>query len=143
VQEKLAEAWTKIQNVALELPEASDVDEPEKHIKLLQEAWTQITTRIEQLQVKLQQVQQEAKQHLEQLQEQMQKIILQGNNSQVALHKHTLDYTKIFREIIDWTKIIARWNKVFVEVRTNIHMLNEESTATMDPMEQQQKFDQI
>jgi hypothetical protein len=126
VQEKLVEAWPEIQKVAPDLPEASNVGEPEKQIKLLQEAWTQITTRTEQLQVKLQQVQQEAEQHPEQLQEQMQKIILQGNNAQATLHKHTLDYTKIFREVIDWMGIIARRNKVFVEVRTNIQVLNEE-----------------
>jgi hypothetical protein len=108
VQEKLAEAWPKIQKVAPELPEASDVSEPEKQIELLQEAWTQLTNRTDQLQVKLQQVQQEAEHQPQQLQEQMQKIILQGNNARAALHKHTTDCTKIFREVNDWMGIIAR-----------------------------------
>jgi hypothetical protein len=73
----------------------------------------------------------------------MQKIILQGNNARAALHKHTTDCTKIFREVSDWMGIIARWNQVLEEVCTKIQVLNEEVVATMDPMEQQQKFDQI
>jgi hypothetical protein len=143
VQEKLVEAWPEIQKVAPELPEASDVGEPEKQIELLQEAWTQLATRTDQLQVKLQQVQQEAEQQPQQLQEQMQKIVLQGNNARATLHKHTMDCTKIFREVSDWMGIIARWNQVLEEVHTKIQVLNEEVAVTMDPMEQQQKFDQI
>jgi phage-related tail protein len=68
---------------------------------------------------------------------------LQGNNARVALHKHTTDYTKIFREVSDWMGIIARWNQVLEEMHTKIQVLNEEVAETMDPMEKQQKFDQI
>jgi hypothetical protein len=68
----------------------------------------QLANHTDQLQVKLQQVQQEAEQQPQQLQEQMQKIILQGNNARAALHKHTMDCTKIFREVSDWMGIIAR-----------------------------------
>jgi hypothetical protein len=81
VQEKLAEAWPEIQRVVPDLPEASEIREPEQQIELLQVAWTQLATCTEQIQEKLQQVQQEAEQQPRQLQEQMQKIILQGNNA--------------------------------------------------------------
>jgi len=73
----------------------------------------------------------------------MKKIILQGNNTWVALHKHTSDCTKIFREVSDWMGIIARQNHVLEEVHTKIQVMTEEVAATMDPMEQQQKFDQM
>jgi hypothetical protein len=89
VQEKLAESWSEIRKVTLELPEASDASEPEVQIELLQQAWTQLATRTEKIQAELQQVQQEAEQQPQQLQDQMQKIILQGNNARAALHKHT------------------------------------------------------
>ena len=39
--------------------------------------------------------------------------------------------------------IIDIWNQVLEDVRTKIQEFNEEVTTTMDPMEQQQKFDQI
>jgi hypothetical protein len=39
--------------------------------------------------------------------------------------------------------IIARRNQVLEEVCTKIQVLNEEFSSTMDPMEQQKKFDQI
>jgi len=39
--------------------------------------------------------------------------------------------------------IIARCNQVLEEVRKKIQVLNEEVAATMDPMEKQQKFNQI
>jgi hypothetical protein len=143
VQEKLAEAWPEIQRVAPDLPEASEIREPEQQIELLQVAWTQLVTRTEQIQAKLQQVQQEAEQQPRQLQEQMQKIILQGNNARATLHKQTMDCTRIFKEVSDWMGIIARRNQVLEEVRTKIQVLNEEVAVTMDPMEQQQKFDQI
>jgi hypothetical protein len=76
VQEKLAKAWPEIQKVAPDLPEASEIREPEKQIELLQEAWTQLATHTEKIQAKLQQVQQEAEQQPRQLQDQMQRIIL-------------------------------------------------------------------
>jgi hypothetical protein len=59
------------------------------------------------------------------------------------LHKHTTDCTKIFKEVSDYMGIISRWDQVLEEVHTNIQVLNEEVVVTMDPMEQQQKFDQI
>jgi hypothetical protein len=37
VQEKLAEAWPEIRKVAPDLPEASEIREPEQQIELLQE----------------------------------------------------------------------------------------------------------
>jgi hypothetical protein len=73
----------------------------------------------------------------------MQKIVLQGNNARATLHKHTEECKQIFREVSDWMGIIARRNQVLEEVHTKIQVLNEEVAATMDPMEQQQKFDQI
>jgi hypothetical protein len=59
VREKLAKSWLEIQKVTSDLPEASEIREPEKQIELLQEAWTQLTTSMEKKQEKLQQVQQE------------------------------------------------------------------------------------
>jgi hypothetical protein len=60
VQERLVEAWPKIQKIVPELPEVSDAGEPEHQIELLQGAWTQLTTQAEQLKTQLQQAQQEA-----------------------------------------------------------------------------------
>jgi hypothetical protein len=73
----------------------------------------------------------------------MEKIVLEGNNAREALHKHTNECTKIFREVSDWMGIIARHNEVLEDVRTKIQVLNEEVAAMMDPLEQQQKFEQI
>jgi hypothetical protein len=39
--------------------------------------------------------------------------------------------------------IITRRNQVLEEFQTKIQVLNEEVLVTMEPMEQQQKFDQI
>jgi hypothetical protein len=108
VQEKLAEAWPEIRKVAPDLPEANEITEPEKQIELIQMAWTQLVTRTEKIQAKLQQVQQEAEKQPRQLQEQMHRIILQGNNARAALHKQTADCTRIFKEVSDWMGIIAR-----------------------------------
>jgi hypothetical protein len=60
-----------------------------------------------------------------------------------TLHKQTMDCTRIFKEVSDWMGIIARWNQVLEELCTRIQGLNEEVAVTMDPIEQQQKFDQI
>jgi hypothetical protein len=70
----------------------------------------------------------------------MQKIVLEDNNARAALHKYTVECTKIFREVIDWMGIIARCNQVLEDVRTKIQVQNDEVVATVDPMEQQQKF---
>jgi hypothetical protein len=73
----------------------------------------------------------------------MQKIILQGNDARATMHKHTAECTKTFMEFNDWMGIMARRNQVLEDVRTRIQVLNEEVAATIDPMEQQQKFYQI
>ena len=73
----------------------------------------------------------------------MQNIVLQGNNAQAALHKHTIEWMKIFWEVNDWMGIITRWNKTLEDVWARIQLLNEEVAATMDPLEKQHKFDQI
>jgi hypothetical protein len=73
----------------------------------------------------------------------MEKIVLEGNNARATLHKRTTECTNIFREVSDWMGIIARRNQTLEDVRTRIQVLNEEVAATMDPLEQQQKFDQI
>jgi hypothetical protein len=73
----------------------------------------------------------------------MHRIIFQGNNGRVALHKQTADCTRIFKEVSDWMGIITCQNQVLEEACTNIQVLNEEVMVTMDPIEQQQKFDQI
>jgi hypothetical protein len=39
--------------------------------------------------------------------------------------------------------IIARHNQVLEEVLTKVQVLNEEVVTTMDPLEKQQKFNQI
>jgi hypothetical protein len=39
--------------------------------------------------------------------------------------------------------IIAIHNQILEDVHTRIQVLNEEVMATIDPLEQQQKFDQI
>jgi hypothetical protein len=59
VKEILVEAWLEIRKVAPELPEVSDVGEPEHQIEFLQGAWMQLTTQVEQLKAQLQQAQQE------------------------------------------------------------------------------------
>jgi hypothetical protein len=73
----------------------------------------------------------------------MQKIVLEGNNARETLHKHTTECKNIFREVSDWMGIIARRNQVLEDVCTKIQVLNEEFATTMDPLEKQQKFDQI
>jgi hypothetical protein len=73
----------------------------------------------------------------------MDNILLEANNSQATLHKHTTECTNIFREVSDWMGIIARCKQVLEDVRTKIHVLNEEVAAMMNPLEKQQKFDQI
>jgi len=49
----------------------------------------------------------------------------------------------IFLEFNEWMGIITWQNQVLEEVQTKIQVMNEEIVVTMDPMEQQQKFDQI
>jgi hypothetical protein len=50
---------------------------------------------------------------------------------------------RIFHEVSDWMGIIARCNQTLEDVRARIQFLNEEVAVTMDPLEQQEKFDQI
>jgi hypothetical protein len=46
------------------------------------------------------------------------------------------------KSAIGWASSLDR-NQVLEEVHTKIQVLNEEVAVTMDPIEQQQKFDQI
>jgi hypothetical protein len=72
----------------------------------------------------------------------MEKMVLEGNNAQATLPKHTTKCTHIFIEVSDWMGIISRHNQTLEDVHTRIQVLNEEVVATMDPLEQQQNFDQ-
>jgi hypothetical protein len=143
VQERLVEAWPEIRKVAPQLPEASDAGEPEHQIELLQGAWSQLAIHVEHMEVQLWKTQQEAEKQPRKLQEKMEKIVLEGNNARATLHKRTTECTNIFREVSDWMGIIARCNQTLEDVCTRIQVLNEEVVATMDPLEKQQKFDQI
>ena len=73
----------------------------------------------------------------------MEKIVLEGNNAQAAPHQCITECTKIFREVSDWMGIIARHNQTLEDVHARIKLLNEEVVVTMDPLEKQDKFDQI
>jgi hypothetical protein len=73
----------------------------------------------------------------------MEKIVLEGNNARENLHKWTVECTKIFREVSDWMGIISRCNHTLEDLRTKIQSLNAEATNTLDPLEQQAKFDKI
>jgi hypothetical protein len=50
-QERLVEAWPKIQKVTPQLPEASDAGESEHQIELLQGAWSQLAIHAEHMEV--------------------------------------------------------------------------------------------
>jgi hypothetical protein len=50
----------------------------------------------------------------------MEKVVLEGNNARAALHKHTNECTRIFREVNDWMGIIARCNQTLEDVHTII-----------------------
>jgi len=73
----------------------------------------------------------------------MERIVLEENSAQATLHKRTTQCKNIFREVNDWMGIISRCNQNLEDVHTRIQLLNEEVVATMDPLEQQKKFDQI
>jgi hypothetical protein len=68
---------------------------------------------------------------------------LEGNNARATLHKCTIECTKIFREVSDWMGIMTRRNQNLEEVSARIQLLNEEVVVTMEPLKQQEKFDQI
>jgi hypothetical protein len=55
----------------------------------------------------------------------MDKLVLEGNNARAALHKCTTKGTRIFREVRDWMRIIARHNQTMEDVHTRIKPLNE------------------
>jgi hypothetical protein len=143
VQERLVEAWPEIRKVAPQLPESSAAGEPEHQIELLQGAWSQLAIHAENMEVQLWESQQEAEQQPRKLQEQMEKVVLEGNNARATLHKCTTECTKIFCEVSDWMGIMARHNQTLEEVHARIQFLNEEVVVTMDPLEKQEKFDQI
>jgi hypothetical protein len=73
----------------------------------------------------------------------MERVVLEGNNARATLHKWTVECTKIFREVSDWMGIISRRNQTLEDLRTKIQSLNEEVFITLDPLEQQEKFDKI
>jgi hypothetical protein len=97
----------------------------------------------ENLEAQLWESQREAEQQPRKLQEQMEKVVLEGNNARETLHKRTTECTRIFHEVSDWMGIIARHNQTLEDVCAKIQSLNEEVVVTMDPLEQQEKFDQI
>jgi len=66
--------------------------------------------------------------------------MLEGNNAQATLQKRTTKCTKIFREVSDSTGIMERRNQTIEEVSKRIQFLNEEVAVTMEPLEQQEKF---
>jgi hypothetical protein len=58
--ERLVEAWSKIQKVAPQFPEAREAGEFEHQIELLQGAWSQLAIHAKNLEVQLWKTQQEA-----------------------------------------------------------------------------------
>ena len=77
------------------------------------------------------------------LQDQLEKVVLEGNNARVTFHKRIVECTTIFKEVSDWMGIISRCNQTLEDLRLKIQSLNEEVSNTMDPLEQQEKFDKI
>jgi hypothetical protein len=73
----------------------------------------------------------------------MEKVVLEGNSARSTLYKRTTECTKIFHEVSDWMGIITRRNQTLEDVDAIIQLLNEEVAVTMDPLKQQEKFDQI
>ena len=73
----------------------------------------------------------------------MEKIVLEGNNARATLHKQTVECTKIFKEVRDWMGIISRCNHTLEDLCMKIQLLNAEETNTLDPLEQQEKFEKI
>jgi hypothetical protein len=72
------------------------------------------------------------------LKEQLEKVVLEGNNARVTLHKKTVECTTIFKEVSDWMGVIsARCNQTLEDLCLKIQSLNEEVAKALDPLEQQ------
>jgi chromosome segregation ATPase len=126
-----------------QLPESSTTSEPVEKIELIQVAWSELVEREENIEAQLRDSKREVELQPRKLQEKMEKIILEGNNARETLHKRTAECTKIFREISDWMGIISRCNQTLEDLHVKIQSLNEEAANTLDPLEQQEKFDKI
>jgi hypothetical protein len=77
------------------------------------------------------------------LKEQLEKVVLEGNNARITLHKNYVECTTIFKEINDWMGVISWCNQTLEDLHLKIQSLNEEATKALDPLEQQVKFDEI
>jgi hypothetical protein len=143
VKEKLSEAWTMVRKIVPQLPESSTTSEPVEQIELIHVAWSKLVERVEILEAQLQDNKKEVELQPKKLREKMEKIVLEGNNARETLHKQTVECTKIFREVSDWMGIISRHNHTLEDLCMKIQSLNAEATNTLDPLEQQEKFDKI
>jgi hypothetical protein len=76
------------------------------------------------------------------LMEQLEKVVLEGNNARITLHKNNAECTTIFKEIIDLMGVISRCNQILEDLCLKIQSLNEEATKTLDPLEHQVHFDE-
>jgi hypothetical protein len=98
---------------------------------------------VEYIEVQLRDSKREAELQPRKLQEQLEKVVLEGNNARVTLHKRTVECTTIFKEVSDWMGIILRCNKKLEYMHLQIQSLNEEASNTLYPLEQQEKIDKI
>ena len=73
----------------------------------------------------------------------MEKIVLEGNNASETLHKQIAKCTKIFKEVSDRMGIISICNHTLEDFHAKIQSLDAEVSNTLDPLEQQAKFEKI
>jgi hypothetical protein len=143
VKEKLTEAWTTFRKTMPQLPESSATDEPTEQIELVQVAWTELLARAKNIEVQLWETKLEVELQPHKLKEQLEKVVLEGNNAIITLHKKTMECTTIFKEISDWMGVISWCNQTLEDLCSKIQSLNEEAAKSLDPLEQQAKFDEI
>jgi hypothetical protein len=72
---------------------------------------------VEDLEVQLRDSKREAELQLGKLEEQLEKVVLEGNNARVTLHKRTAECKTIFKEVSDWMGIISRCNQTWEDMR--------------------------
>jgi hypothetical protein len=77
------------------------------------------------------------------LQQQLERVVLEGNDARDLLHKNIVECTTIFKEVNDWMGVITPLQPGTGILCTRIQTLNEEATKTHDPLEQQEKFDEM
>jgi hypothetical protein len=99
--------------------------------------------RAEDLQEKLEGMKLKAEGQPRELQQQLERVVLEGNDARDVLHKKTVECTTIFKEVSDWMGVITRCNQALEELCMKIQTLNEEASKAQDPLEQQEKFDEI